>query len=295
MIKNTNDGSSRAPALRCYFNLGTLGNLPAWSNGPRGEPDAVRAAIKAAGYDGIQGGDAAAAVATKAIGLGIATSARFNAAAEIEPAVKKWKDAGFECATCHLLWGLEDDAAVDAIVDEVLNVSAKYDFPLYVETHRATITNDPWRTVQITRRHPDIRFNADFSHFYTGAEMRYGDFAAKLDFLQPVFDRVRFVHGRIGSPGSMQVDIGDGVGRQNVDDFRQMWTRSFAGFLKTAKPGDYIVFAPELLGPPSYARTFPGPDGTPREECDRWEQVLTYCQIARECFAAAAGQVQAQS
>lgn len=287
MISNTNDGTSRAPQLRCYFNLGTAGNPPAWSTVPRGDAAVVRAAIKAAGYDGIQGGDAEAAAATRAMGLGVAISARFNAASEIAPVVAKWKDAGYECATCHLLWGLEDDATVDAIVDEVLNVSAKYGFPLYVETHRATITQDIWRTVQIVKRRPDIRFNGDFSHFYTGSEMRYGDFAAKLDFMQPIFDRVRFIHGRIGNPGCMQVDIGDGTGRGFVDDFRQLWTRSFAGFLKSAKPGDYIVFAPELLAPHNYARVFPGPDGQPREESDRWEQALLYCRIARECFTAA--------
>ncbi|HEY0009577.1 MAG TPA: hypothetical protein VGB55_12695 [Tepidisphaeraceae bacterium] len=286
MIRNTTDSSAAAPALRCYLNLGNLGALPAWSTAPRGDNAAVAAAIKAAGYDGIQCGEAEAASA-RAIGLGIAAGARFNAPAEIEPAVAKWKDAGFECATAHLLWGLEDDATVDALVGALLNVSAKHDFPIYIETHRATITQDIWRTVQLVKRHPDVRFNGDFSHWYTGHEMRYGDFDAKLELIQPVFDRVRFIHGRIGSDGCMQVDIGDGKGRSFVDDFRQFWTRSFAGFLKSAKPGDYITFAPELLGPPSYARTFPGPDGQPREESDRWQQALLYCEIARACFAAA--------
>ncbi|HEX4125232.1 MAG TPA: hypothetical protein VHY37_10940, partial [Tepidisphaeraceae bacterium] len=84
------------------------------------------------------------------------------------------------------------------------------------------------------------------------------------------------------------VDIGDGKGRTYVDHFREMWTRSFAGFLKTAKKGDYITFSPELLGPGIYyARTFDDPTGKPKEEGDRWQQAILYAQIARECFAEA--------
>ena len=63
----------------------------------------------------------------------------------------------------------------------------------------------------LDRERTEIRFNGDFSHYYTGQEMVYGDIEAKWTFMQPIFDRVRFIHARIGSPGCMQVDIGDGV------------------------------------------------------------------------------------
>ena len=50
-----------------------------------------------------------------------------------------------------------------------------------------------------------------------------------------------------------------------------------------------LGFAPELLpGEFGYARVVPGPDGTPREESDRWEQALVLTRIASECFEAAA-------
>jgi hypothetical protein len=139
------------------------------------------------------------------------------------------------------------------------------------------------------KRFPEVRFNGDFSHWYTGLEMVYGDFAAKLDFLAPVFERVRFIHGRIGDPGCMQRDIGTtGDGLTYVAHFRELWTRSFAGFLKTAKPGDYLCFNPELL--PSeiyYARLVKNAKGEDVEEGDRWQQAILYGKIARECFAEA--------
>ena len=98
--------------------------------------------------------------------------------------------------------------------------------------------------------------------------MVYGDFDQKLLKLQPVFDRVRFIHGRIGNPGSMQVDCGNGEteNRPFIRHFRQMWTRCFAAFLRSANNGDFISFTPELLPPAIYyARVWNG-----REESDRW-------------------------
>ena len=115
--------------------------------------------------------------------------------------------------------------------------------------------------------------------------MVYGGFDTKFEFIRPVLDRVRFVHGRIGNPGSMQVDIGNGdaYDRPHVDHFRKLWTAAFSGFLRSASEGDSMCFAAELLAPGIYyARTFEG-----REESDRWQQSLVLCRIARECFRAA--------
>jgi len=90
-----------------------------------------------------------------------------------------------DCSTLHVAWGIEDDAAVDRLVGDIFNASTKHDLPLYVETHRATITQDMWRTVELTKRHPDLRYNGDFSHWYTGQEMCYGGFDESLRSSNP--------------------------------------------------------------------------------------------------------------
>lgn len=285
MIANTNDGTDAAPYLRCDISDGTLTALPPRSGAPRGEVADVYRAIRAAGFAGMQGGDLKL---LRSVGLGCTAAGRINEPAEAEPFAVQTKAAGYDCATLHVGWGMEGDDEVDRLVEAVLGASYKHKIPLYIETHRATITQDMWRTVRLTEKFPEIRFNGDFSHWYTGLEMVYGGIEKKMDFIQPVFDRVRFIHGRIGNPGSMQVDIGDGSGQTYVDHFRQMWTRCFSGFLRSAAPGDYICFAPELLEPRIYyARVFTGPDGQPREECDRWQQALVYMRIAKDCFAEA--------
>ena len=293
MPKNLNDGSNAPPRLKVYLNLGTLVDLPSFSIWPKLEGVEAMDYLKEAGFEGVQDGDPELC---RRAGMGSAGSGRVDSLTDAEALARKLKSLGHEAATVHVGSGFEDDSEMDALVHSILKASEQVDFPLYIETHRATITQDAWRTIQLTKRILEIRFNGDFSHYYTGQELPYGDLEAKWRAMQPIFDRVRFLHGRIGNTSCMQVDVGDGdanvpqaFGFQNfVAHFREMWTRAMAGFLAEARPGDYLVFAPEILSSHIYyGRKFPTPDGTLREESDRYAQALVYAQIARECFAAA--------
>lgn len=293
MIPNTNDGSQSPPRMKLDLNLGTLEDLPSWSTGPRDNDVNTRLeAVRAAGYDGIQAGPELVSIAQRH-GLTVTAGGRIDQPGEADELARKLKDSGVLCCTLHVGTGLESEGQADALCEAIIEASIRHAFPLYIETHRATLTQDCYRTLQLIERHPDLRLNGDFSHWYTGLEMVYGDWAWKLTTQQPVFDRVRFIHGRIGNPSSMQVDVGDGQAgdpkRPFVDHFRQIWTACFTGFLRAAsKPGDVICFTPELL--PSriyYARVFDG-----REETDRWQQALVLGCMARECFEDARKQLQ---
>lgn len=249
--------------------------------------------IRAAGFDGVQFTQPLArALKDEALRIGMIAcgSGRVNAPAEAEATAKEACDAGLACLTLHVGWGMESDEEAAALIAAILEASAKYSIPLYPETHRATIFQDPWRTLRFLERFPSLEFNGDFSHWYTGTEMVYGGFEKKLEFIRPVLDRVAFLHGRIGNPGCMQVDIGDGDTEQHpyVAHFRTLWTESFRGFLRRRTAADAICFTPELLSPTYYyARVFNG-----REESDRWEQALLLVRIARECFHEALQPVQ---
>jgi sugar phosphate isomerase/epimerase len=275
--------SPSAPALlRCYFNWLALDGLPQFPSGP------VHA-IREVGYDGIQfidPPDRAALAEAQRAGLRVCGSGRVNQPSDAERLAVAARADGLECLTLHVGWGMEADAEADALISAVLEASAKHAIPLYPETHRATIFQDMWRTRRFLERFPQLRFNGDFSHWYTGSEMVYGDFEKKLEFIRPVLDKIRFLHGRIGNPGCMQVDIGDGDPQRQpyVQHFRTLWTAAFSGFLRTRTERESSIgFAAELLAPRIYyARTFNG-----REESDRWQQSLLLVKIARECFAEA--------
>lgn len=282
MIKNTNDGTNSPPYLRLDINYGNCEDLPSFSTGPHGNDKEKHKAIKAVGYAGVQDG---VPELCNELGLQMTAHARINKVGELDNLIPGWKSNNYNCATLHVGWGMESDNEVDNLVSYILETSAKNDFPLYIETHRATITQDMQRTVELIKRFPEIRFNGDFSHWYTGQEMVYGGIENKWEFIAPVFERVRFVHARIGNPGSIQVDIADGKNRVYVDHFREMWTRAFEGFLKSAGPGDYLCFTVELLKSDIfYARLIKNSKGELVEEGDRWQQALLYTEIAKECF-----------
>ncbi len=270
----------RDSRLRVFMNLQAFGEMPQQAGGLR--------AICDAGYDGVQFSqplEVASKDEALSLGLGVCGSGRVNTPAEAAPQAKEAREAGLECLTLHVGWGTENDDEAAALIESVLSASTQFSIPLYVETHRATIFQDPWRTVQFLKRFPELEFNGDFSHWYTGTEMVYGGFENKMEFFRPVLGRIGFLHGRIGNPGCMQVDIGDGSvnGRPYVAHFRALWTESFLGYLLRRPLCDRFCFTPELLGPEFYyARVFDG-----REESDRWEQSLVLVRIARECFAEA--------
>lgn len=274
------------PHLRVDISMLNLVDLPSFSTGPRGTLEEQLAAIREAGFEGVQGSDIAEAA--RRAGLRATAMATIWECGLLDPMCRKLRDEGYDCLTIHLGTGLESQDDARRLLEDVLSASSKTGFPVFVETHRATLTQDIWRTVEFVREFPEVRLNADFSHWYCGLEMTYGDWQKKMDFLSPVFERTRFVHGRIANSSCMQVDVGDGTSGKHVEDFRDLWTRAFRGFLSTATPGEFLVFAPELLWPAiNYARVFPDGDGAMREETDRWEQALVLARIARECFAAA--------
>ena len=199
------------------------------------------------------------------------------------------------CAvTLHLGTGLEDDAAIDRLAESVLQAQERFRIPMWIETHRATATQDIWRTVQLVKRFPELRFNADLSHWYTGLELAYGDWDAKMAFITPVLERTAMMHGRIGNTCCMQVDVGDGIenipqllnpSQDFMAQFSDMWQRCAAGFCAHAPQGAVLPFLPELiLAAGYYARAYPDASGEMREESDRYQQALVLLDAMAQCF-----------
>jgi hypothetical protein len=250
-------------------------------------------AIREAGYAGVQFIDVLTPEQDRVaaqLDLWRCSSGRINEPGEAATMARRFADEGQNCATIHLGWGIEEEDTADALIESVLEASAATGVPLYVETHRATLFQDMWRTVQFIRRYPDLRFNGDFSHWYTGQEMVYGGFETKLAYIRPLIERVRFLHGRIGNPGCMQVALprpGDPEPKY-VQHFRNLWTACFDAFHRQSE-ADLIPFVAELLSPAIYyGRTFPGTGGALREEADRWADSLRMREIAAECFDSSA-------
>jgi len=298
MISNSgfvNDGSQQAPRLSVYLNLDNLVDLRVDSEWHCLEGLPRYDKLQADGFEGVQ--LTADNVPTLGLPFPYCGLDRINAPGEADAVAAKHSSRGDLCITVHVGWGMEDDDDAFRLVEAILSASQKHRLPIFIETHRATITQDLWRTVQLVRRFPEVRFNGDFSHYYCGQELVYGDWSSKLAFMEPIFSRVGFIHGRIASPGCMQVPIDADINARPLqahgivnylDHFKELWTRAIAGFLRRADPGDVLVFAPELLTHVHYyARMFPMGSGELREESDRYDQALLYMDLAGSCFVEA--------
>lgn len=290
-----NEGSAVAPRLRIYLNLDSLADLRSDSLWRGYEGSTRYQRLLSDGFEGVQLTTDAPEVSDVLLphcGLN-----RINTPGEADAIAAKHALRGDVCLTVHAGWGMEDDDEVFRLVEAILAASDQYRLPIFIETHRATITQDIWRTVQITKKFPEVRFNGDFSHYYCGQELVYGSWDDKLAFMTPIFERVGFIHGRIASPGCMQVPIGGDLNLRppqahgEIDylvHFKELWTRAMLGFLRNAKSGDVLIFAPELLsGTHYYARLFPNPVGQMVEESDRYAQALLYKELAFACAAEA--------
>ncbi|MFN3465466.1 MAG: hypothetical protein ACK4X1_15475 [Terricaulis sp.] len=279
------------PRLRLDMNLGTLWALPAWSSAPV-DFKQLAPALRELGVEGVQGLDPSR---FREAGFRVCGMERVDGPGEASRIAEDHRARGYDLTTLHVGNGLERDADMDALAAAVIEASIRFDYPLFIETHRATMTQDMRRTIDLVERFPDLRFNADLSHWYTGQEMTYGDFEARLHALEPVFARVRYMHGRIGDPGAIQRSLVASAGEPFVADFRRMWRACFRGFLETAAPGEVLPFAPELL-PHSvkprgkseiklyYARLATTGKGRLSEESDRWVDAKAMLALAREDF-----------
>jgi hypothetical protein len=285
VIANVNDSSRGAPRLRIGISLSTLMGLPEWSTAPKGELIERLVAVRAAGIEAAQAHMPDLMRAIQGAGLIATAIARVDKPEDARVVARRGKDWGCDCTTLHVGTGFERDDESLALMSAIIDASAAEGHPMFVETHRATATQDMKRTLDLVARLPELRFNGDFSHWYTGAEMTYGVIDQKLDRLQPVLQRTRFLHGRISSPGCIQIPVRDPGQEMHVDVFRQLWSRSFTGFLAQAQSGDVMGFYPELL-PPSYhyARVVRNASGEWTEESDRWAEALALIDIARACW-----------
>jgi len=193
--------------IKFHSNAGNLWSLNAQSAVPRQDDEIDYLAIKQSGFSGLQ--HYYPEPAALEAGLEMSGMARISQPSEAMTIANQHSEWGFVASTWHVGTGFETDGELYALIGALLNAVAKTGMPIFIETHRATITQDIRRTLDLIERFPNLRFNADLSHWYTGLEMPYGDFEAKLDLLEPVFERVGFMHGRIGHSSTMQLPLAE--------------------------------------------------------------------------------------
>ncbi len=171
------------------------------------------------------------------------------------------------------------DEAV-ALMEEAEAMTKRYGLPLLLETHRGRITQDLFRTYELSRRLPDVMFTLDASHYLVGGEIWGGSEKMFRKHLAPVLSHTGMIHGRISDGQSVQVPAGARMAATEL--LLELWTEAMRLWLAEAPAGAVLVFEPEL-GPPPYA--FLTADG--RETFSRHEETQVLVALAREAWQAA--------
>jgi hypothetical protein len=230
--------------LRRDICLGTLAALPPVSP-LHGLPLAEQLAlVKAYGFVGVTAWDNWEAV--RDAGLRPCGMGRVLAPEEVRPLARRHQEEGLDFTTLHVGTGFESDDAMARLADAVLDAEAATGHPLHIETHRATMTQDIRRTVDLLAVFPQLSFTLDFSHWYTGHEMTYANsFSERLAWCDPVFARVQSIQLRMGTSGAIQRPL-DPRSAHFADHLAALG-RCLAVRRASPAPPDVLPVAPELL------------------------------------------------
>lgn len=156
--------------------------------------------------------------------------------------------------------------------------------PIYVETHRMSMTQDLLFTLQLMDAVPEMQMVADLSHCMVNQEWTFPPLTAEQEgLINRVLERSEGIQGRIASAQQVQIQPAFAQHKPWVGIFREWWRRGFIHWRQrhAHSPDDRLVFLVEL-GPPPYAIT--GADGF--ELSDRWQESLLIKRWAEEIWLA---------
>ena len=137
------------------------------------------------------------------------------------------------------------------------------------ETHRDSILNDLYYTLQLIEAVPEMRLCADLSHFVVDREMWTPISDRDQGYINQILDRSDWFQGRVASREQIQIQLDFPQHQVWVDIFKEWWREGIKRWKKRRPEDATLVFLCEL-GPPGYAIT----DAQKLELSDRWQEAL---------------------
>jgi hypothetical protein len=271
----------QAMRIRRDICLGGLAHLPPGSKGHGLELAGQLALLHANGYLGVISWDRWHDI--REAGLIPCGMGSVRAPRDALPLARRHQAEGLDFTTLHVGSGFETDDEMARLAEAVLEAAALTGHPLHIETHRATMTQDIRRTIDLVARFPQLSFTLDFSHWYTGHEMTYGGaFAERLAWLDPLFRRVDSIQLRMGTSGAIQRPI-DATSAHYRDHVAAL-DRCFHVRRNSPDAPDAMSVAPELLpawlGDGAAARPINYADEP--ERSDRFAEALALSALAED-------------
>ncbi len=160
--------------------------------------------------------------------------------------------------------------------EHALRVEEELGIPIAHETHRRRPLYSPMSTLVLLRELPDLRINADYSHWCAVTESLLEDHREALTMAAR---RAIHIHGRVGFENGPQVpDPRVPQWEGHVAKHESWWDMIIAAHL--ARHEEFLTFVPEF-GPPTYMPTIPG---TGEPTANLWDVCLWSAERFRKQF-----------
>ena len=187
----------------------------------------------------------------------------------------------FKASLVNVIGGVMPIAAADAVpvVERWMDDAERAALPLLFETHRDSLLNDLFYTLQLLDLLPDMRLCADLSHFVVDREMRAPVPTTDQGYIDRILRQSDCFQGRIANREQIQVQIDFPQHQEWVNIFKGWWRSGMRAWRQRNANDATLIFLCEL-GPPPYAMT----DRDGRELSDRWEEALQIRKWVRDLW-----------
>ena len=155
------------------------------------------------------------------------------------------------------------------VVKRWMEDADKAEVDILFETHRDSILNDLYYTLQLIDAVPEMKLCADLSHFVVDREMWTPINKRDQGYINTILDRAECFQGRVAARGQIQIQLSFPQHQVWVNVFKNWWKEGIKKWKARNDDDATLGFLCEL-GPPAYAIT----DQNQLELSDRWEEAL---------------------
>ena len=188
---------------------------------------------------------------------------------DLVPLLKLAKE--FDACFVNIIGGVMPIDYKDAIplVYDWMEEADKAGVKVLFETHRDSLLNDLYYTLQLIDEVPEMRLTADLSHFVVDREMWTPISETDQQYISSILDRSDCFQGRVASREQIQIQLSFPQHQVWVEIFKKWWSEGIKKWQERNTDDETLYFLCEL-GPPSYAIT----DADQLELSNRWEEAL---------------------
>jgi|TARA_B100000959_G_scaffold287089_1_gene369257 hypothetical protein len=201
--------------------------------------------------------------------LGCMVNAFPYKAEDLDPILSLAKE--FDACFVNIIGGVMPIDYKDAVplVYHWMEAADKANIKILFETHRDSLLNDLYYTLQLIDAVPEMRLCADLSHFVVDREMWTPISESDQQYITTILERSDCFQGRVATREQIQIQLNFPQHQVWVDIFKKWWAEGIQKWKERNKDDETLYFLCEL-GPPGYAIT----DAKQLELSDRWQEAL---------------------